>query len=313
MDKSFDYVYFVNSQGKSTVLLSPENRQYWQQGGRYGFSSPEVDNFTKKFASGMTRFFGKTLKERHCGIRMILRGSTPADCDRVFAEMLDVLLDIDGTGEGKLYIRRYDGTMVFLNCVYASGMNIVEQYKRFKKFTVEFLAADPMFYTEQVLVLNAQDNDQIYDIESYHRQSDDEVMYNFKMNINNCSNMKAWPVIFLYVNPQNIFDSEEVTKIKNLTTNKEIVFHRVQPIYSSAYSNIYIYTKPSERRIVGDVYIDSTTIKQMAVWDVLDYDRESLDFPLIQGKNVLFFENWDYDPYYAVWGNITVGFMYSGV
>ena len=117
--------------------------------GRYGFTAPDVQIYTQKYASGEERFFGKEAKPRTCGLKMLVGGKDRAERDGVFGRMLDVLLDARGKGEGKLYVRRSDGSLVFLNCVYSSGMRIAEQYQRFRKFNVEFYAADPWFYLER--------------------------------------------------------------------------------------------------------------------------------------------------------------------
>ena len=60
MDKN-GTVYFVNSQGKKTVLSSPDNHNYWEVRGRRGFTATDVDLFTQKYASGKTKYVGKTL------------------------------------------------------------------------------------------------------------------------------------------------------------------------------------------------------------------------------------------------------------
>ena len=144
-----DLIYFVNSRGKTTYLATPNNRNCFVLAGRYGFSAPEVDIFTQKFVSGKTEFFGKALKPRTCGLQMLVRGKDQAERDNIFYSMLDVLLDADGEGEGKLYVKRSDGSMVCLNCIYSSGMRAADQYKNFRSFAVEFYAADPWFYVER--------------------------------------------------------------------------------------------------------------------------------------------------------------------
>lgn len=146
MDNGNDLVYFVNSQGAKVVLSSPANRNYWELRGRTGFTAPEVDLFYEKFASGKTKYFGKSYKPRSPQMKMVCVGRNSAERDKLFFDMLDTLLDGDSQEEGKLYIKRYDGVMVYLNCVYSGGMNITEQYKKLHMFTLEFFAADPLYY-----------------------------------------------------------------------------------------------------------------------------------------------------------------------
>lgn len=147
MDNSIS-AYFINSSGEQVVLSSDQNNQYWELVGRSGFTAPEVENFTEKFASGQVKYFGKALKPRSCSMRMVCCGKDTAERDRVFFNMVNILIDKYGTKEGKLYIRRSDGGMVYLNCVYSGGMNIVEQYKKFHIFTIEFYAVNPWFYID---------------------------------------------------------------------------------------------------------------------------------------------------------------------
>ena len=144
-----DLVYFVNSQGKTVYLSVPGNRNYFELMGRSGFTAPEVDIFTEKYANGQTRYFGKAIKPRICRMNMLVRGKDQAERDRIFFDMLNVLLDVDGGEEGKLYVKTSDGVMYYLKCVYSSGAKITEQYKTLHKFALEFYAADPWFYREE--------------------------------------------------------------------------------------------------------------------------------------------------------------------
>ena len=146
MDNGNDLVYFVNSQGKKAVLSSPTNRNYWELRGRTGFTAPELDLFYERFASGKTVYFGKSLKPRNPTMKMVCVGRNSAERDRIFFEMVDTLMDVDETAEGKLYLKRYDGVMVYLNCVYSGGLSITEQYQKLHMFTLEFFAADPLYY-----------------------------------------------------------------------------------------------------------------------------------------------------------------------
>ena len=146
MDNGNDLVYFVNSQGKKAVLSSPANRNYWELRGRTGFTAPKLDLFYERFASGKTVYFGKALQPRNPTMKMVCVGRDSAERDRLFFEMVDTLMDVNENDEGRLYLKRYDGTLVYLNCVYASGLDVTEQYKKLHMFTLEFFAADPLYY-----------------------------------------------------------------------------------------------------------------------------------------------------------------------
>lgn len=144
-----DLVYFVNSQGETVYLSSPGNRNYFELMGRTGFTAPELDIFSEKYANGKTRYFGKAIKPRTCRMNMVVRGKDQAERDKVFFDMIDILLDVAGGEEGRLYVKGSDGSLVYLNCVYSSGLKVTEQYKTLQKFALEFYAADPWFYRKK--------------------------------------------------------------------------------------------------------------------------------------------------------------------
>lgn len=141
-------IYFVNSQGKTAVLSNSYNTRYWELGNRKGFKAPEISPITQKFASGAVKYLGKELNPRSCSMNMVVKGETSVESDKIFFDMLDVLLDINGEKEGKLYIEKPNVGKVYLNCIYISGMNIIEQYRKFRIFTLEFFGSDPYFYEE---------------------------------------------------------------------------------------------------------------------------------------------------------------------
>lgn len=155
MDNGNDFVYFVNSQGKRAALSSPENRNYWELIGRTGFTAPDVDIFTEKYSSGAVKYYGRTLQPRVCSMNMVCVGDSTAERDKVFFEIVDILMDTEGNGQGTLYVKRSNGSTVHLNCVYSGGMNITEEYRHLHKFAIEFYAADPWFYgSEKVYRVN---------------------------------------------------------------------------------------------------------------------------------------------------------------
>lgn len=265
---SRDLVYFVNSQGKRTVLSSPENRNYWELVGRSGFTAPNVDIFSEKFASGEVKYFGKALKPRTCTMQMVCRGKSTAERDRIFFEMLDVLMDVDGTGEGKLYVKRSNGQTVYLNCVYSGGMNITEKYKKLHLFKVEFYAADPRFYFEK----------------KYEFRSTSGLLTIF-----NGTQENIWPK-FYYKNLPEASVSTDNVIISNQTTGNqiEILSWIIDSGILAHYKNVSLITEPSSRSAWGDKSRGSYDQGYMLIPEIFpDGDISCLDFPLVPGDNVI--------------------------
>lgn len=147
MDKVFRSLVYENASGIKTILSDRSISSYWELRGRSGFSAPDVKLITEKYVNGNERIVNSIVNPRTVRINMILKGKTSAIRDKIFFSMVDVLMDTSKGEIGKLYVTRSDGRTVILNCAYSGGMNIVEQYRLFHKFSVEFYAADPYFYT----------------------------------------------------------------------------------------------------------------------------------------------------------------------
>ena len=268
-----DIVYFKNSQGRIVVLSNPDNDQYWELLGRYGFTAPEVDLYSQTFASGRTRYFGKTIKPRICGMNMIVTGKNRAERDKVFFEMLDVLLDVNGTGEGELHLNKSDGTPVVLHCVYNSGMRIAEEYQKFHRFTIEFYAADPFFYWEKRFDI-AKDSG------------------TGSVTVHNPFNENLWPEMKLVKNPAQA----ATATLANAATEDEISFVIVTSGGTVVtYADIDVYTRPEDRGIYGTkTYYDNSkyvTIHNAILDEMVGGDPDVLNFPLVPGDNVI---SWSY-------------------
>lgn len=257
-----DFIYFVNSQGKRAVLASPQNNNYWVTSGRSGFSAPDVEIFSEKLASGRTQYMGKCLKPRTCSLKMICRGKTSAEKDKIFLDMLDTLLDAEGSGEGRLYYRRYDGSMVYLNCVYTGGMNVVKQYEKFQQFTLPFYAADPTYY----VVANA--------VAIPRTQS------TVTVNNNTDKNMCFYMIVGGYNANWNISGT-----ITNTTTSKMLRFSNERP-YSSI-GNYYVVVDLREHQ--KNAYLYSLREKTRRSMYGLLKSNSDLDFAIVPGQNTVEF------------------------
>ena len=148
MDKAFESLIYENASGNRVILSDRSVTSYWELRGRYGFSAPEVELITQKYVNGSVKVVGRIIKPRTVSINMIVTGETTAKRDAVFFDMVEQLIDADGGDVGKLYITRSDGSVVILNCTYSSGLRVTDEYRKFHRFTLEFYAEDPYFYSD---------------------------------------------------------------------------------------------------------------------------------------------------------------------
>ena len=285
---SNDLVYFVNSQGEQAVLSSPGNAQYWELRGRSGFTAPDVDVFSDKYASGVVRYRGKALKPRNCSMSMVCRGDSEAERDAVFFRMVDILTDANGTGEGKLYVRRSNGSIVHLNCVYSGGMNIVEKYKKLHLFTLKFYAADPWFYGPE----------KEYDLNPLYSESAEDR----KITIDN---VKTGAVCRFTVS-SGYFQGGYV---ENSTTGKKFTIAGYSGHTVSIPSNNTLEINFGHDRPQVTLESASGSIKdgsKFLIWDETD-----ADFGLTEGQNVIDFSNLDqWSSDFVRYGKMYTGYRY---
>ena len=151
LDNVFESLIYENASGVRTVLSDRSVSSYWELIGRKGFTAPDVDLITQKYINGQTKIVGRIIKPRTVEISMVVVGETTAKRDKVFFDMVEALIDVDGGDIGKLYITRSDGSVVYLNCAYASGLKVTEKYRYLHKFDLEFYAEDPYFYSQDII------------------------------------------------------------------------------------------------------------------------------------------------------------------
>ena len=144
----FASLYFVNAAGIRTVLSDQSVKTHWELRGRSGFSAPEVELITQKYAGGVTKVLKRQINPRTVTLNMVVTGKSKSQRDALFFQMINQLMDVSAGEVGRLYIKRSDGIVVYLNCAYVSGLSVTEEYRIFHKFTLEFYAADPYFYRD---------------------------------------------------------------------------------------------------------------------------------------------------------------------
>ena len=272
---NFESLTFVNASGQEVFLSNPDITRWWELRGRAGFTAPDMDIITQKYANGVTRILRRMLKPRTVTVNMVVTGASTAERDTVFFEMVSRLMDVDGGNTGKLYVRRSDGSEVYLNCTYSSGLSIVEEYRKFHRFTLEFYAPDPYFYKDledeyiMVMVANYVTLSDTLMVGNYRKIG--ELLSKGSGVITNPSTENLQPVIRL----QGVSGSITIT---NADSGYSIV---ISNLYMTAGQTLVIDTRDDSKNI----YIenpDGTTIQagQYLEWSNTDYE-----FPIIPGDN----------------------------
>lgn len=151
LEQVYESLIYENASGVRTILSDRSVSSLWELRGRTGFSAPDVELITQKYINGQTKIVGRIIKPREVSVNMVVIGQSIAKRDAVFFQMIEALIDVDGGDIGKLYIKRSDGSTVYLNCAYASGLRVTEEYKLFHRFTLTFYAEDPYFYSQDVV------------------------------------------------------------------------------------------------------------------------------------------------------------------
>ena len=272
---NFESLTFVNSSGQEVYLSNPDITRWWELRGRAGFTAPEIEIISQKYANNVTKILKRLIQPRTVSVNMVLTGASTAERDTVFFEMVSRLMDVEGGATGKLYVRRSDGMVVYLNCAYSSGLSIIEEYRKFHKFTLEFYAPDPYFYKD------LEDTSIEVHEGNYLTLSDSLMVGNYHMIgeflsegsgvIDNTGTENLQPVIRL----QGVSGSITIT---NAESGYSIA---ISNLYMTAGQTLVIDTRDDSKNI----YIenpDGTTIQagQYLEWNITDYE-----FPIIPGEN----------------------------
>ena len=149
MEYSESLIY-VNSSGEWAILSDEGTRPMWELRNRSGFTAPDIELITQKYVNGINKVVGRIILPRTIRMNFVLVGETTVERDQLFAELVEKLMNTDKGENGKLYVRTTSGQTYVLNCAYASGLNITDEYRKFHRFTLEFYAEDPYFYSDDV-------------------------------------------------------------------------------------------------------------------------------------------------------------------
>ena len=276
----FESLVFENASGVKTILSDRMVTSYWELRGRSGFSAPDVDIITQKYANGVTKILKRITKPRTVSINMIVTGQNTAMRDTLFFRMIGQLMDVSNGEVGKLYIKRSDGVEVYLNCAYSSGLNVTDEYRKFHRFTLEFYAADPFFYRDVPDVTITLPASSKITLRDGLYLGDGHVLGETSGKglgtIWNESQETLQPVIKA-MRVQGQF------AITNQTTGKELI---LKNIFGATTDILVIDTREYSKSIYL-LHADGT---KTAAGQYLDWDNIDLEFPIIPGENVISFE-----------------------
>ena len=272
---NYESLIFVNASGETVELSTPDTTKWWELRGRSGFTAPEIEIISQKYANGVTKILKRLLTPRTVTVNMVITGATTAERDASFFAMISKLMDIDGGNTGKLYAKRSDGTDVYLNCAYSSGLSIVEEYRKFHRFTLEFFAPDPYFYKDladtsiEVHEGNYLTLSDTLMVGYYHKIG--EFTSKGSGVIDNPGTENLQPVIRL----SGVSGSITIT---NADSGYSII---ISNLYMTAGQTLVIDTRDDSKNI----YIENPDGSTVQAGQYLSWNNSNYDFPIIPGEN----------------------------
>ena len=275
-------VVFQNASGEIITLSDPAVTSCWEMRGRSGFSAPEVDIITQKYANGVTKVLKRQLQPRTAAMNMIVTGKNKAQRDALFYDMASRLINADNTDdEGKLILRRSDGLIVYLNCVYSAGLRITEEYQKFHRFTLEFFAADPYFYSDLEDVEIGLGSDSKITLRDRLLLGTGHVLGEITGEGHGVVHNNTYDSILPVIKAQRINGTFRIT---NETTQQTL---RLVNIVTNIDQTLVIDTRSSTKSIK----IMNPDGSWISAGQYLDWSNINLDFELIQGDNEITFES----------------------
>ena len=271
---------YENASGVRTVLSDTAVTENWELRGRKGFTAPEVDIITQRYASGVTKILKRITEPREVSVNMVVVGDSREDRDELFFEMIGKLMDITNGEIGRLYAMRSDGTEVYLNCAYSSGLSIVEEYKKFHKFTLEFYAADPYFYRDlEAVTIELPASAKITLRDGLYLGQGHKLGETTGVGSGVIVNESSEAL-------QPVMRARKVSgqfTITNRTTGDRLILMNV-------------YTGPSgvltidTREATKSIYIEYPDGRKVSAGQCLDWSNIDLQFPVVSGENDIEFE-----------------------
>lgn len=272
----YESITYKNASGKIVHIADKNNSKWLDIGRREGFEAPEIELFTQKYVNGATKIIGRVMEPRTIKIRLILIGKSKAERDALFHALVKDLIDIDGGEKGEMTIKRSDGTEVTLYCSYVSGLNVVDEYRRFHRFTLEFMADDPYFYGQNIARKVGTTTSDILTL------AEDLYLGVWYLGI---GNIEGGGVVN---NPLDIDSDPVITipgqrlyiTITNVTTGQVLRFTNLG---MNLGESLVIDTRPSQK----EAYIVQVNGKTRSVSNCMDWSNTNMEMRLIPGDNVI--------------------------
>ena len=273
-------VVFQNASGEIITLSDPTVSHCWELRGRSGFSAPDVDIITQKYANGVTKILKRQLQPRTVSLNMIVIGKDKSQRDALFYDMAGRLMDAASTdGEGRLILRRSDGVIVYLNCVYSSGLRITEEYRKFHRFTLEFFAADPYFYSDLDDVEISLGSDAKITLRDRLLLGTGHVLGEITGEGHGIVKNNSYETILPVIKAKRINGTFRIT---NETTGQVLAFNN---IITDVDQTLVIDTRGSTK----SVKIVNPDGSWITAGQYLDWSNINMDFEIVQGENEITF------------------------
>lgn len=142
-----DQVIYENSRGVLTVLDGVQAP--WRElMGRMGIGTPALRYSETTYANGVTETNSVSMASRDVALFFWMDGYDEAERKARYHALKLALLETGKKNSwGRLHFRCSDGRWVFLNCIYAGGLDQdTESDACFKRFSLDFHSSDPLFY-----------------------------------------------------------------------------------------------------------------------------------------------------------------------
>ncbi len=157
-DRPYPYLSYITYLGDEIVLSCEDYKKWWECYGRKGFAAPPLRFEKRQYADGMTDVLSVSMEPRPLEVKMVICGDSCQERDEIIADMASRLIQLGARKDwGRLKVMRSDGSVVFIDCVYVSGLEDIEQKLPYlQQFTLQFYAGNGYFFDEFETLLSTQ-------------------------------------------------------------------------------------------------------------------------------------------------------------
>lgn len=140
---------YINARNEEVILDDDENSFAHELVGRTGMEMPQIETEVVTYGDGSQDIVLSRLKSRTVTCYFWVDLDNKIEFERHLREVKSQLLQVGSRmgNWGKLKVRRTDGTYLYLNCIYKSGLDAMVRDGNVRlKFSLSFEATDPLFY-----------------------------------------------------------------------------------------------------------------------------------------------------------------------